>query len=244
MKNLLLKTALAAVVVTGSATVCQAQAVWLDAGVSKSWQKKYSVGINAQYRTTDALNSTDRWAVGADFGWKPMKWLKVGADYSLIYQHRPERITNKGNIVESCWQPRHRVGVNVTGSVKFGFFTLSLRERWQYTRQQGVNARKHAPDGSDKGWEYVRPKDRHVWRSRVKAEWGIRKKCPFTPYVSAEMYNSLNNGFSVTKMRYTGGCDYKINKHNSVGLYYRFVDSYEPGDRNLNVIGAEYTFKL
>lgn len=244
MKKTILRILFASVLALCGTAVAPAQALWLDAGVSKTWQKRYTVGADVQYRTTDALRTTDRWSVGAGFAWKPLKWLKVGADYSFISQHRLARTTRKGNLVDDCWQPRHRVGIDVTGSLKFGFFSLSLRERWQYTRQQGVNARKYDPDGNDKGWEYIAPKNRHVWRSRLKLEWGIRKKCPFTPYVSAEMYNSLNNGFAVAKMRYTGGCDYKINRHNSVGLYYRFVDSFEAGDRNLNVIGAEYNFKF
>lgn len=222
----------------------EAQALWLDAGASKTWAKKYTVGVNAQYRTTDSFKSTDRWEVGAEVAWKPIKWLKVGADYGFMYTHRPERETRKGNFVEDYWQPRHRVGVNLTGSVKFGRFDLSLRERWQYTRQQGVNAHKFGPDGEDKGYEYIPVKNKHVLRSRLKLEWGIKKKCPFTPYVSAEIYNSLNNAFSVSKMRYTAGCDYKINRHNAVGLYYRFVDSFDAGDKNLNVIGLEYSFKL
>ncbi len=222
----------------------RAQAIWLDADASKTWAKKYTAGIDAQYRTADKLESTDRWAVGAYVGWKPLKWLKVGADYGFIYSHRPERITKKGNLVESYWQPRHRVGVSVTGSLKFGRWELSLRERWQYTRNQGVNAKKFDPDGSYKGYEYVPVKNRHALRSRLKLEWGIKKKCLFTPYVSAEMYNSLNNAFSVSKMRYTAGCDYKIDRHNAVGLYYRFVDSFDSGESNLNVIGLEYSFKL
>ena len=226
------------------AVATSAQAIWLDAGASKTWQKKYTVGIDAQYRTSNKLESTERWGIGANFGWKPLKWLKVGADYSFLYSHRPERTTKKGNFVEDYWQPRHRVGVSLTGSLKFNRWELSLRERWQYTRNQGVNALKFGPDGLDKGYEYIPVRNRHVLRSRLKLEWGIKKKCPFTPYVSAEMYNSLNKAFQVTKVRYTAGCDYKIDRHNSVGLFYRFVDSYDNDETNLNVIGLEYAFKL
>jgi hypothetical protein len=50
------------------------------------------------------------------------------------------------------------------------------------------------------------------------------------------------SGFDLSKVRYTVGSDYKINRHNAVQLFYRFVDN--RSGSNSNVIGVGYTYKF
>ena len=48
-------------------------------------------------------------------------------------------------------------------------------------------------------------------------------------------------------MRYTAGCDFKINKQNHIDLYYRFVDIRENdnfNNRDSHVLGVGYQFKF
>ena len=60
----------------------------------------------------------------------------------------------------------------------------------------------------------------HVLRSRIQAEYDI-PLCTWTPNASVELYNA----WSVQKVRYTIGADWKINKKNSFSIYYRFQDN-------------------
>lgn len=74
----------------------------------------------------------------------------------------------------------------------------------------------------------------------------IRKKCKFTPFASAELYNDLENGMHFEKVRFTAGSSYQLNKHNSFELFYRYIHAPQSGsyeDRG-NIIGIGYTFKL
>ena len=79
-------------------------------------------------------------------------------------------------------------------------------------------------------------------RSRVQINYDI-PNCHFEPYVSAEMYN----GWSVEKMRYTAGVDWKITKKHAVGAYYLYQavhDDDDDNEPNLHILGLEYKFKF
>ena len=81
-----------------------------------------------------------------------------------------------------------------------------------------------------------------VLRSRIQAEYDI-PLCTWTPNASVELYNA----WSVQKVRYTIGADWKINKKNSFSIYYRFQDnrgSSDDGDLDMHIIGLGYNFKF
>ena len=86
-------------------------------------------------------------------------------------------------------------------------------------------------------------KHKHVLRSRLEVEYNIAKS-KFTPYVSCELYNSLSDRFAVEKTRWTIGSSYKINKKNSVSLYYRYIANGDEDEEGGHVIGVGYKFKL
>ena len=60
-----------------------------------------------------------------------------------------------------------------------------------------------------------------VLRSRIKFEYD-KKRCPFSPFISAEFHNSVSVGdhLLLQKIRSSIGCGYKFRKHNEVSLSY------------------------
>lgn len=71
----------------------------------------------------------------------------------------------------------------------------------------------------------------------------IRKKAWYEPYVSVELYAAKK----LEKMRYTAGCEFKINKHNIVDVFYRYQDingGDNYNDRDSHILGIGYLFKF
>lgn len=222
----------------------QAQSLWTSAEMDFNIVKNLSGNIGGEYRTTDEFSSTDRWALFAGVDYRPLKWLKLSADYKFIDKYVAERTTKKGNIISDYWQPRHRFSISATGKYTLNRLTFSLRERYQYTHhtEQSV-AKWDGDDGSAKADELIEAKDKHVLRSCLKVEYNIRKS-PFTPFASCELYNSLTDGFSHEKARYTLGTDYKINKHHSLSVFGRYISQSDDDEASGYVIGVGYKFNL
>lgn len=237
------KSLILSLMLTLAVTSASAQALWSTAAAEFDITKKLSAGIEGEYRTTDNLSSTNRWAVEAGLGYKFSPYFKMGASYTFIYHHGESRTTSKGNIVDSYWQPRHRFSLEGTGSYRLGRLKLSLRERYQFTHhtEQSV-AKWDGDDGSRKSDELIEAKDKHMLRSRLKADLDLRKSI-FSPFASVEIYNSLTDGFAADQLRYTLGTELSLSKHHELELFYRFIDG-RGGDSDLNVIGVGYKWKF
>lgn len=266
MKRIFLALAIAA-----ASLGANAQQLWTSAEFKVPLTKKLTAGIEAEYRTTDRLSSTERWSLDAGISYHMKSYLKFDAGYKFINGYREDEFTTKlRDITEHPKKPyrhyftpgyqlrRHRIYVSATGSVKLGKVSLSLRERYQFTHRIGKEYTRYyinsplpdndftADDFLASGTEQERVKaatDKHTLRSRVEAEYSFSKKSRFKPFASVEMYNTMNDSFKSEKTRYTAGCGYKIDSHNSIDLFYRFIREY--ADRNnINVIGIGYSFKL
>lgn len=126
--------------------------VWNSLSIEKKIGKRFSIGIEGELRTADALNQVSRYSIGASVDFKVCQYLKIDAGY--VYMAEPQARENKLELKEfedldedgvtditnyeyktdaPYIRNRHRVNVSLTGSVKLGRFKLSLRERWQYT---------------------------------------------------------------------------------------------------------------
>lgn len=221
----------------------RAQSLWTSAEMKFGMAKGLSGYVEGEYRTADGMDGTERWAASAGLDYKLCRWLKMSAGYTYIHRHVESRITKKRNVVAGYWQPRHRASFALTGSYSWNRLTFSLRERYQYTyRMEQTVPKRDGDDGSAKADELVETSHRHVLRSRLKAEYNIRRS-GFTPFASCELYNSLS-GFSYEKTRWTVGTDYKISRHHSVGVFYRYIDRSDDDDTNGHVIGVGYSFRL
>lgn len=223
----------------------RAQALWTSAEFRAPLSKTWRVGAEAEYRTADGLDGSDRWslAVGADYR---LKFLRLDIGYKFIEKRTDETATRKGNIIPAYWTDRHRLYASVTGKLNIGRLTLSLRERYQFTRRMGKWVPKYASDGvTAKDDEHISFKSNSILRSRIAADYNIRKS-RFTPEASVEFFDNLDDGFRVDKIRFTAGTDFRINRHNSLSIFYRYilVPSRSDSDDRGNVIGIGYVFKL
>lgn len=223
--------------------VLRAQSLWTSAEMKFGIVKGLSGFVEGEFRTADGLDGTERWTASVGLDYKLYRKLKLSAEYTYIHRHVESRITKKGNIVSDYWQPRHRFSFALTGSYSWNRFSFSLRERYQHTyRTEQAVPKWDGDNGSAKQDELINASHKHVLRSRLKADYKIRKS-NFTPFASCELYNSLS-GFTYEKMRWTAGTDYKFNKRHSVSVYYRYIEQSDDNDTNGHVIGISYSFKL
>lgn len=128
--------------------------LWLGVDATHDFSKKWSTEIGIGSRLEDDWSRFTRYDAALGFSYKPYKWLKFGAGYdfirdycsaenSLKYKKNDDgsiRYDSDGNAVvrgwvrdEAYWRSKHRFYFDVTGKLKAGRFTFSLRERYQYT---------------------------------------------------------------------------------------------------------------
>ena len=236
--------AIIALALCGIVPTINAQSIWTSAEFRMKLAKSLNAFAEAEYRTHDKVSSTERIAGTLGLDYKFCNYLKATAGYTYIHQQTLDETTKKGNFIPAYWQPKHRASFALTGSLDLGRFSLSLRERYQFTYRTAQWVPKFENDGvTPKGNEWIDAKGKHVLRSRLEVEYNIAK-CKFTPYASCEMYNSFNDNFGIEKIRYTVGTSYKINKKNSIDLYYRYIANGDEDEEGGHIIGVGYKFKL
>ncbi len=196
----------------------------LSADITKRVIPGLNLSLEEDFRLRDNLSEVDRFSTTLELSYKPWKFLKLGGAYNLInYNHE-----TKG------WEVRHRYYFFATGSYRINRFTVSLRERFQSTYRVGVKETSK------------RANPKLYLRSRLEVEYDIRN-CKFEPFASVELYNTLNDpqGNKMNKLKYTAGSKYKLNKRNSLQLYYRYVNFKDDDEGNgKHMIGLGYSYKF
>lgn len=219
-----------------------AQELWLNAEAKYSITKKLKADIEIEHRSRNHFEASSRWSGSVGLSYKLLPWLSASASYKFLRDYDEGKVTKKGNIVAPYRQYANRAQIGLTGSLKLGKFELSLREAYQYTHFNSTYANKYDSFGNPKDDERIEGKDRNLLRSKIEAEYKHKKKCLVTPFASVEVYNDFSDSFSARKVRYTAGADFRIDKHNSISAFYRFVQ--RMNSANSNVIGVSYQFKF
>lgn len=221
-----------------------AQTLLGGADFSAKLPANFSVNAGVEYRTQDWLKHSGQWSIEAGAAYKPLKPLKLAVGYKFL---QSQTLSPIGDF----WVSKHRVSVSATGQWKpVGGLTLSLRERYQYTYRPELTV--GMDDGSNKT---VNSKSKHILRSRLQADYRPYKKCPWKPYVSYELYSLLSDvnhtkhrtagAKFCDKWRLTAGTEFKINKHNSLDLFYRYADTSDIDETETHhTIGLVYSFSL
>lgn len=245
--------------------------IWTTVEASKKINKKFKVVGDAEFRTYDFVNNIERAAIGVKLEYKILKWLKSNIGYQFHYKHNPEETSikdpvydeegnfagNEYNIDNDYWVIRNRVYATISGEYKVGRFEFGLRERLQYTHTGSATTdeTKYRYDlgmdpllsTEDNEWlattepEFKDAKHNLTLRSRVNVKYDI-PNCKVNPFASVELYTRLDEWKGYDKLRYRLGASYKINKNNSISLYYLFEDV--NGGANGHAIGLEYSIDL
>jgi hypothetical protein len=211
--------------------------VGLDMEYRAQNKARFSVGLGTSYKVNKYLK------FGVNYNFLYSEKNKYKEKYEG--EEGSEEWTRGYNLIDK-WYPRHRFSAEAIGSIKFwNWLKVSLRERYQLTHRRAWTAEKfehrekylsHLVDWDEDGNDIYEIEktviDRteakpypaftdQVLRSRLKFEYD-KKRCPFSPFVSAEFHNSVTRGdhMLLQKIRTAAGCSYKFRKHNEISLSY------------------------
>ncbi|MBO7185689.1 MAG: DUF2490 domain-containing protein [Alistipes sp.] len=187
----------------------------IEAGIDWEPVKNLSLEAGLQLRLNDDLRSIDRAHANLGLNYDVCDYFNVGAEYIHISNYDAE--------AKEFERPRHRLNLNLEGSVKVGRVKLSLRERLQTTfRTDSVN-------------RYEKMNPEMILRSRLQAEYGIRNS-RWTPYILFELHNTLNAPAVVSNYKYDPystenyitryragvGAKFRISRKHRLNFYYYF----------------------
>lgn len=188
--------------------------------IEKDFSKKFSIGVEGEYRTLGFSLETERYTFGIGTDYEIFKNFKlgIGYEYQKVQDSYSWGFSSLGVDSARVWmQPRHRVQGQMSYKYEIGKFSLSLRERAQATYKNDLDRIKQNGDTN-----FARVNPDFTWKNRLKIEYNI-PKCKIDPSFSVETYMLLSDPDIAnpyfTKLKYTLGLEYKINKKNSVEWY-------------------------
>lgn len=253
----------------------------LGGTIEKEFSKQFSLSGGFETRLKDNVTNAYRYDLSFGLGYKPTKWFGLGFNYVYINDRPDEEIEddfkkndptrfNGYNIDHAYWRQRHRLSFDISGKHAFGRFTLSLRERYQYTRTLKTETTREKyrdpmvfPEGKGPedypgticypfngnyfeeysvGKDDKPAKDAHVLRSRLRAEYNI-KGAPLNPYVSYEFYNDLCEKMKLEKQRLIVGTEWKITKKHRLDFSYLYDNESDKG-KDIHCLQVSYKFKF
>lgn len=244
--------------------------IWTTVEASKKINKKFKAVFEGEFRTMDALSEVERYSIGARIDYKINKLFKTNAGYSFIYNQKPDETSIKEafdeslgmydyNVDHAYWTVRNRFYVTLQGEYKIGRFEIGLRERLQYTRTNSTSTdetkyrwgQNMGTDGTlsdpvlnhETEKEYKDTKENTTVRSRLNIKYDI-PNCKINPFVSVELYTRVDEWKGCDKLRYRIGGSYKINKDNSISLFYLYQDANDDDEPKGHAIGFEYSIDL
>ena len=142
----------------------------LSVSVDKKLARGLHISLEEEIRMDNNFGSFDRFHTTLGLSYKVNDYLKLGVGYAMINPYS----SSDGAFKSS----RHRLMLDATGSLRFGDWRLSLRERFQATYRSGdMN-------------EYQNPRTALTLKSRLKLSYkGLRR---LEPYAYVELRNTLN----------------------------------------------------
>lgn len=142
----------------------------LSVSVDKKLARGLHVSLEEEIRMDNNFSSFDRFHTTLGLSYKVNDYLKLGVGYAMINPYSSSNSAFKSS--------RHRLMLDATGSLRFGDWRLSLRERFQATYRSGdMN-------------EYQNPRTALTLKSRLKLSYkGLQR---IEPYAYVELRNTLN----------------------------------------------------
>ncbi|MCI6519433.1 MAG: DUF2490 domain-containing protein, partial [Prevotellaceae bacterium] len=157
------------------------------------------------------------------------------------------------NVKKPYWRCKNRWNFDLTGKLPIGRLTLSLRERYQFTRANSVsslvdkyrvNLAGDVPEYKKTDVKVRSANNDSRLRSRLMADYDIHH-CPLSPYAYIEIANNLCSGMQLEKTRVGVGTEIKINKQNKLDVGYVYQDSRDDDfSGSEHVIDISYKYKF
>ena len=189
----------------------------LSLTLDKKLARGLHLAIEEEVRFDNNLGAFDRFHTTAALSYKANDYVKFGVGYAIINPY-----SSAASAFKSC---RHRLMLDVTGSLRFGQWRLSLKERLQATYRSGEMN------------EYQNPRTALTLKSRLKLQYkGMRR---MEPYASIELRHALN---APLVSAYYNGSTYLTEDYYTEGEPGWFLEGYDKVylNRLRGTLGTEF----
>lgn len=167
--------------------------VALKVSLSGTIYKRFSFLLEEDIRPRDDFRQAGWFLTTGEINYRILPNLRAGAGYMSLIKYKASE------------EMRNRYYLYISGSHRFGAFKIALRERFQGTYKKG------------------NPHPTSYLRSMFTLSYRIPSS-GFEPFVYIEPFNRIgqNKKMHADKIRYSAGCDYRLNSKNNLQLYYRY----------------------
>ena len=196
--------------------------LWTSVNFEAKLVKSVSATVSEELRFNE--NITELGAALTDVGlnYKLNKHFQFSVNYRFTQRHRND----------NYYSFRHRFYVDIKYSKKLKPLEFSIRTRLQ----DQVSDIGRASDGGV---------PEYYLRNKLSMKWDLNK--PYTPYISFELFSSLNypRSYAFDGMRAAAGVEYAFSKHHKVDLYYMIQKELNVSQPETDfVVGLGYYYKL
>lgn len=217
---------------------------------------RWSVGLSLSKRLYRNFSKTINVKAGLGY-----KYLNVYHDWSTKYKDDDEGVENKldpqyyidnqydFNLNSSYVDSRHRLSASIQAAATVGRLKISLRECYQYTHTDSAEYTKDKYRYKNNAWtvntetDYKSAKDRQVLRSRIGLDYDI-PSWKYDPFVSYELFNSIDDSFEIQKSRITAGVDFSFNKRHNFEVAYMWQNQHDDDEPAGSFICVSYKFEF
>lgn len=227
--------------------------VYVALGFSQVQAQSLHTAVSTQMKITDHLNATahlssgtydklsgvSKYALSVSASYTFGKHLTFAAGTAIVMHHGQEKELDDDQIRPSFWQPRWRTFISISPKISFLGFNAFYRTRFQALLRGNRNLTL-IPSGDN---YFLDGETTLTWAHRIYAEHPLGK---FTPYVSFDLFNSLDNKLKVTHYQVALGTYYFITPKHRLGLFGRKIfrpDGTKTAEGNY-VIGLTYQFRF
>jgi len=200
--------------------------MWNTFSISHELKKNVNLNIDQEFRLRENYSRVNLFYTNIGISIKKKNW-KIEPSYRHI---------DKVNLDASV-SFRHRFMLDINFKKKFGDFSISERARYQIEVKNVFSSKRaFLPE------QYL--------RMRTMIDYNINDY--FTTYLSCELRYQIDvpnsdivfNGFW-HRIRNVLGVDYKINRKNTVGVYYLVQNEFNISPpENIYITGLQYSLKL
>ena len=201
-------------------------ASWSTMGVEYKLNKKWSFGLEEQFRLKENFSEVDAFFTELNAEYTLFKDFKMGVGARYIREN-----DNKGNI--QGYENHFRFQVDAMYKHQINNLEIGYRLRYQNKNELGVST-----DEGDEANQSI--------RFKTSLEYNF-KNWKFDPKFSAEIFNKFQDGdeSGFNKYRLTLGTDYKIKNFGKVGVFYRFEKELNEDFPDItNILGLKYTYSF
>jgi long-subunit fatty acid transport protein len=199
--------------------------MWSTLSIEKDITKKFSVGLDQEVRLKNNSSRLSLLYTNVSAGYKINKGFKLGFGYRWIDKYEKE----------GYFSFKHRLMLDISCKYKISDLSLGYRSRIQ---SEIGNVYKSSLGGIPEWY----------WRNKFEIKYELNN---FTPYINAEFgYQVIDSknpraDYAFHRVRTSVGLDYKINKQNSIGIYYLNQQEFDIDDpSNSNILGLQYSISF